>query len=277
MCVGWRGARACGWVGERGDGVRVGMGCGRRVTPPPTATTHTHTHKPTHPPAGTPLQNNLSEFYAMVSFCCPDALGTLAQFERVRARCWCCCLLVLVLLPAGACCWCLLLVLLPAASGLLALPPPPPSPRRPPRPPLTPSPPPLGAGLRSADRARQGPGGQARGGGAGGGALQVRGAGVVACEFCACGGGGECVGQSPRRWSLSTCAPPHVPTQGAGAAGGLVRAAAHRRDQRALSPPPPPLRRLLPPLPRAAARVQRRWVWGGWVGRGDGWVDGWVG
>ena len=244
--------------------------------PPPPPHTHIHTSPPTHlqaPHCRTTCPSFMpwSPSAALTPWARSPSLSACEPAAGAAACwCWCCCLLVPA---AGACCWC---CCLPQAASLRC-PPPPPSPRRPPRPPLTPSPPPLGAGLRSADRARQGPGGQARGGGAGGGALQVRGAGVVACEFCACGGGGECVGQSPRRWSLSTCAPPHVPTQGAGAAGGLVRAAAHRRDQRALSPPPPPLRRLLPPLPRAAARVQRRWVWGGWVGRGDGWVDGWVG
>ncbi|KAI3434723.1 hypothetical protein D9Q98_002784 [Chlorella vulgaris] len=34
---------------------------------------------------GTPLQNNLSEFYAMVNFVNPDSLGSLATFERVLA------------------------------------------------------------------------------------------------------------------------------------------------------------------------------------------------
>ncbi|KAK9822627.1 hypothetical protein WJX81_000343 [Elliptochloris bilobata] len=35
---------------------------------------------------GTPLQNNLEEFYAMVSFACPDLLGSLPAFRRVFAE-----------------------------------------------------------------------------------------------------------------------------------------------------------------------------------------------
>ncbi|KAL4434006.1 hypothetical protein ABPG75_000447 [Micractinium tetrahymenae] len=34
---------------------------------------------------GTPIQNDLTEFFAMVNFVCPDALGSLATFERIFA------------------------------------------------------------------------------------------------------------------------------------------------------------------------------------------------